>query len=238
MYRYRSLDAGRIVATIETLLVRIDRRFPDSGLGRVCRELLSVAQGAAALSRSLARPIYPLRILTWGLIVGLLGLVIVPFVVFDFSTGLDSISEFVQTVEAGINDVVLLGLGVFFLTTVEGRLKRRRALRALRELRSISHVVDMHQLTKDPELVLSESGHTDRGEQPRMSRQQVAKYLDYCSEMLSLTSKIAALYVQGFDDAVVLEAVNEIEALTTSLSRKIWQKIMILDAVAATQPST
>jgi hypothetical protein len=27
---------------------------------------------------------------------------------------------------------------------------------------------------------------------------------------------------------VIIEAVNEIEDLTTSLSRKIWQKIMIL----------
>ena len=61
------------------------------------------------------------------------------------------------------------------------------------------------------------------------------KYLDYCSEMLSLIGKLAALYVQKFDDPVALAAVNEVEDLTTSLSRKIWQKIMIInsDAVKA-----
>lgn len=50
--------------------------------------------------------------------------------------------------------------------------------------------------------------------------------------ILSLTSKIAALYLEGFDDHVVIGAVNEIEELAAGLSMKIWQKIMILDRVA------
>jgi len=58
---------------------------------------------------------------------------------------------------------------------------------------------------------------------------QIGRYLNYCSEMLSLTSKIAALYAERLNDAVVLQAVDEVETLTTGLSRKIWQKIMILD---------
>ena len=62
-----------------------------------------------------------------------------------------------------------------------------------------------------------------------MTRFELGRYLDYCSELLSLVSKIAALYVQRFDDEVVLGAVNEVETLTNGLSRKIWQKIMILD---------
>ena len=48
-----------------------------------------------------------------------------------------------------------------------------------------------------------------------------------------LTSKIAALYVQYFDDRIALQAVNEIENLTTGLSRKIWQKVMILDTLSS-----
>ncbi|NIO43804.1 MAG: hypothetical protein GTO41_28795 [Burkholderiales bacterium] len=46
--------------------------------------------------------------------------------------------------------------------------------------------------------------------------------------MLSLIGKLAALYVQRFDDPVALASVNEVESLATGLSRKIWQKIMIL----------
>ena len=125
-----------------------------------------------------------------------------------------------QVLEAGINDLVLVGAAIFFLATLESRIKRRRALRALRELRSIAHIIDMHQLTKDPE----RTQPTER----EMTAAALARYLDYCSEMLSLTGKVAALYVQNFEDGVALQAVNEIEDLTTGLSRKIWQKLTIV----------
>ena len=58
-----------------------------------------------------------------------------------------------------------------------------------------------------------------------------------------MTSKLAALHAQHLNDAVVLNAVNDIEALTADLSRKIWQKISILamadqrdDAATASTP--
>ena len=68
-----------------------------------------------------------------------------------------SVSDFFQGLDAAINDVVFLGLGVFFLVTLESRLKRRVALRGLDELRSVAHIIDMHQLTKDPEHVSAPS---------------------------------------------------------------------------------
>lgn len=49
--------------------------------------------------------------------------------------------------------------------------------------------------------------------------------------MLSLTGKIAALYVQSFDDPVAISSANEVEILTTGLSRKIWQKITIIQGL-------
>lgn len=60
---------------------------------------------------------------------------------------------------------------------------------------------------------------------------ELMRYLDYCSEMLAILSKLAALHTQHFNDAVTLEAVNDVENLTQGLSRTIWQKIMILDRV-------
>ena len=50
--------------------------------------------------------------------------------------------------------------------------------------------------------------------------------------MLSLIGKLAALYVQRFDDQVALAAVDGIEDLTNGLSRKIWQKITVLEGAA------
>ena len=38
--------------------------------------------------------------------------------------------------------------------------------------------------------------------------------------------------MQHFDDSAALAAVNEVETLCTGLSRKIWQKIMLVDSVS------
>jgi hypothetical protein len=62
-----------------------------------------------------------------------------------------------------------------------------------------------------------------------LTRFELVRYLDYCSEMLSLIGKVAALYVQDLPDSQAVSAVDDIEDLTTGLSRKIWQKIMILE---------
>ena len=64
-----------------------------------------------------------------------------------------------------------------------------------------------------------------------MTRFELHRYLDYCSEMLALLGKIAAVYVQEYDDGVALASEAEIETLTTGLSSKIWRKIGILSVV-------
>ena len=66
---------------------------------------------------------------------------------------------------------------------------------------------------------------------------ELSRYLDYCSEALSLTGKVAALYVQPFDDPVALDAVSEVEQLTTGLSRKIWQKLTVLFSMPPVEPA-
>lgn len=125
---------------------------------------------------------------------------------------------------------LLLSAAILFLITAETRIKRRRALKAIHELRALAHVIDMHQLTKDPERVLARMAETPSSPKHNLSPAELGRYLDYCSEMLSLIGKLAALYVQKFDDPVALAAVNEVEDLTTGLSRKIWQKIMIINS--------
>lgn len=69
-----------------------------------------------------------------------------------------------------------------------------------------------------------------------MTEFELMRYLDYCTEMRSLTSKTAALYAQFLRDLVVLKAVNGIEELTSGLSRKIWQKLVILHAANEVTP--
>jgi hypothetical protein len=100
-------------------------------------------------------------------------------------------------------------------------------------LRSLAHIVDMHQLTKDPERVTGPPANTESSPKRALTPFELTRYLDYCSEMLALISKAAALHVQAFDDPPTLDAVEQIEDLTAGLSRKIWQKIMILDRISA-----
>ncbi len=142
--------------------------------------------------------------------------------------GTFTVAEVLQSIDAATSELIFLSLVVLFLVSLETRLKRRTALRMLHRLRSIAHIVDMHQLTKDPEHVLHRVPSTASSPARTLSRAQLPRYLDYCSELLALTSKLAALHAQHLNDAVVLSAVNDIEALTADLSRKIWQKISIL----------
>ena len=65
-----------------------------------------------------------------------------------------------QGIEAAVNLLIVVGAAVLFLTTLEGRAKRNAALADLHQLRSIVHVIDMHQLTKDPGGVLHPGGDT------------------------------------------------------------------------------
>jgi len=226
---YRTLDDDRIIETLERLRGRITERFPTSSLARVSEELLAIAHESASHVAYLARPSWVIRASVGVAIIVMLVLLAAAGSQIRLSTGGARWIDLVQGVEAAVNDVVFLAIAIFFLLTVETRLKRRRALRALHQLRSIAHVVDMHQLTKDPEQLLSNSPATASSPARTMTRGELGRYLDYCSELLSVTSKIAALFVERFDDPVTLGAVNEIESLTAGLSRKIWQKIAMLN---------
>ncbi len=87
----------------------------------------------------------------------------------------------------------------------------------------------MHQLTKDPVIILNKEGDTEHSPKRTLSKFELQRYLDYCSEAMALISKVAALYAQSLPDKTVISAVNEIEILSTGLSRKIWQKLVILN---------
>jgi len=226
---YRSLNPEHIIHTIAQLRDRIHERFPGSGLSKVADELQQISNEAVARSEWIARPLLPLRAALASL-VALIGVIILLALVnLNVSKLWESFSDFVQAVEAGINDLVFVGVAIYFLATLEARIKRQRALKAIHELRALAHIVDMHQLTKDPHSILSPGPATRSSPKRSMTDFELSRYLDYCSEMLSLIGKVAALYVQRFDDPVALSAVNEMEDLTTGLSRKIWQKIMILN---------
>jgi len=229
-----TLQFERIAVTLNLLANRIFERFPESGLYKVSQELVSLGKTARVRAPSIGRPIYPLRVAVGVLIVAILAIVVSLLL-----AGLDSIDqparfslfELLTALESGTNEIVLIGLAILFLVSLETRIKRARVLRAIHELRSLAHVIDMHQLTKDPGYFRSSAKATKSSPKRMLSLSELVRYLDYCSELLAITSKFAALYAQEMNDQVVLAAVSDVENLVSGLSRKIWQKLDIADEI-------
>jgi hypothetical protein len=226
---FQTLNAEQILKTLRRLEQRIAERFPDRGLLQICRELLAIGEDAQRRSLAIGRPNLLLRAAVYLTIAAALaGLFAIAFAVHPEVSNPEIFGMF-QGIEAAANNVVLFGAALYFLVSLETRIKRNRTLADLHVFRSIAHVIDMHQLTKDPSVTLGGGPNTSSSPERSMNRFELSRYLDYCSEMLSLTSKLAALYAQNLPDSVIIEAVNEIETLTTNLSNKVWQKITILD---------
>ncbi len=233
----RKLDAAKVVETLDHLRARVAERFPDAGLAQVCEQLAVTARTTAARARRLSRPYLGLRFLVLAVVLVAILAELALIARLDWLAtlrGADAL-KLAQGLEPAVNLILLSGAAAWFLVSLETRWKRGRVQKALHELRSFAHVIDMHQLTKDPTLVLGP--RTASSPVREMNRFQLARYLDYCAEMLALTAKLAALYAGESDDPVIVAAVNDIETLTSDLGRKIWQKIMILGQLDETRPT-
>lgn len=230
MQTYRALRPDKIIETSHSLKARIDARFPNSGLGNVAGELESIAKKTSESIEHVSHPHWALRALLIATIV-LFVLLLAYFTKIAINLkGSDELSEVLQGLDAMFNLTVLCGGAAFFFSTLEVRLKRSRALAALHELRSIVHVIDMHQLNKDPSSDRQATVSAGNGIQRPMSAFELTRYLDYCSELLSLTAKCAALYAARLSDGVIIDTVGDVERLTSDLSTKIWQKITMIQS--------
>jgi len=229
----RQLKAEAVVSTLEKLRARIAERFAGAGLAAVAADLVETARTSAQRARAIGRPYLLLRAVIF--VLALAGAAIVYWAIIHMHWSQlihgDLLAES-QGLESSVNLLLLLAAGIWFLMTAEQRLKRGRVLKDLHELRAFAHVVDMHQLTKDPTIILAApSTRTTSSPKREMTRFQLTRYLEYCAELLALIGKLAALYGERTPDTEVLSAINDVEDLCTSLGRKIWQKITILSAL-------
>lgn len=225
------LDAPTVIATIDQLGGRIRARFADRGLPKAAAELRSAATEVTELGAHLRGR---LRVLRWtaraASVLVALGMALVLVVAArdaDLSGSVRSV-DWVALVESTIQTLVFGGLTLLFLNALPDRLERRHLLRRLHRLRSLAHVIDMHQLTKDPERLRSDFEPTDATVAVDLTRAEMQHYLGYCSELLALVGKVAALCAEDSQDGLILETVSDIENLTNGMSRKIWQKISLL----------
>jgi len=222
------LEYDKIIETLERLEKRIPDRFPDSGLREVTNQFLDIARRSKLNIEWISKPHYLLRIASFSVIFIALSGIFYSLSQLDINNDF-KISGIIQTSEAFINEMVLIGAAIFFMVTVETRVKRQKTSKFLNELRVISHVIDMHQLTKDPGLHDDLGLGTENSPSRELTNFELQRYLDYCSEAFSLVGKVAALYAQSLPNEVVVKTVNEIEELSSGLSRKVWQKLIILN---------
>lgn len=227
---YTLLESNKIISSLEVLSRRIRERFPQSGLYKVSEQLLTFGGKAQEDSEWVSRPNMPLRFVS-GLIVLVLIIGLVYILITAFAEIANELEKIVLLLDAGLNSVVLIGAWIFFLVSIETRIKRRRALSSLHRLRVFAHIIEMHQLHKDPERVLQRGELTPSTPNIDMTPFELSRYLDYCSELLSLLGNIAAIYAQCSEDPILIDAVSDIEQLTNGISRTIWQKLMILHSL-------
>ncbi|MFA5949138.1 MAG: hypothetical protein WC807_02515 [Hyphomicrobium sp.] len=233
---FRTLDPEKIIATLETLSRRVGERFPKTGLARVSLELTEVARETSSGIAAIARPNYLMRmVVALVLLLGLSALAALAIAAMKMETSTE-LTNVMQGLDSTFSLLVFFGGAALYLSTLEGRWRRDKALKALHELRSIIHVIDMHQLTKDPSAL--GAPRTSSSPDRSMTIYELLRYLGYCSELLSLTSKVAALYADKLRDPVVVEAVGDIERLTSNLSQKLWQKIELLQQRMPARPAT
>lgn len=237
---YRRLDPGLVAQTAHRLFERISERFPGSGLSRVAAELALTAEDAGQQTRALNRPYYSLRIMVFLVIFGGLAAQVWGFTLIDWSAlkEADDPVEFTPVLESALNILLLMAGGVWFLLTLEERVRRNRVQAWLHQLRALAHVIDMHQLTKDPTVILTPGDvRTEAAEQRPMTRFELVRYLEYCAELLALTGKLAAVMAGEADDHVIVAAASDVENLCTDLGREVWQKIMILEELFDRSPT-
>jgi len=230
------LRAAAVIETIDQLEARIGVRFPDSSLKAVCGELAAHARTVSERARRIGSPYLFLRFLMAASILATMsagGWMVWRARGERLEIGRE-LAGLTVGLDAAVHLILVAGAVVWTLLSLERRLKRSRTLGDLYRLRSFAHIVDMHQLTKDPTAILSPGPVTPASPRREMNQFQLTRYLDYCSELLSLIGKLAALYGEYTRDPQVVDAIHSVEDLCGNLSRKIWQKITILSALDET----
>lgn len=230
--RFQRLSGEAVRTATRGLQSRIYQRFPQRSLWEVAGELVGLVEEViegAGISRRRVRSSQVLSRLGILLVVLLIGTALALSATSLWThPGELGPMDWLPLIETVVNDLVFTGVAVFFLLAVPQRMERKRVLMLLHRLRSLAHVIDMHQLDKVPERLARRESRNDK--EP-LNREQMTHYLDYCTELLSLVGKAGALFGEDSTDGEVLDAVEGIETLTSDMARKVWQKVAILQAM-------
>jgi hypothetical protein len=213
------LDPARIIETTENLARNISEKLPGSSLAGLAVELAQIAHATFERARQARRPIYSIRVLSLlAISASLLGLwYLLSHIHARWEFG-GTITEVFEAADAGFNLLVLLAGALWFLVTIENRIKRKKALEFIEELREFIHVIDVTQLYYTPLVYDPEPAPA------RISLTFDYTYFLFCTQMLAVISNLAALYTRGAAGDSILRAASEVEQLSNAISVKLLSK--------------
>ena len=239
---FNNLDPQKIVDTIERLSQRVSERFPDSGLTNVCSRLHDISENMKKRAEWIGRPVYWLRAITWLICFAILSMAIARFYYLAEPTaplgsgGSRRRRRWLRdSAGGGPERHCFDSAAIFFFLTLETRYKRQRALKAIHELRTVAHIIDHASVDEGPASDHVQTGLFVNGivSQAADDPVSIATLPGVLQRNAVIDGKIAAVYVQEFDDGVALTSATELETLTTGLSNKIWQTAPILETTSA-----
>lgn len=230
----------RIIEAIAILKQRIHERLPNSTIENIGGYLLKIAENSETVVIKINKPDYLLRAINWVIIAVMSVLLGFGLMVAIISSGTESYRsqtvDLLQGLESAINIIVFSGIAIYFLgQRLEKRVKQAESIDYLNSLRSIAHLIDLEQLTKDPQRLMTSNSELATPSSPALEydRFLLNRFLSYCSEMLSLVSQLAAYHAENTDDRGTIDAANDIERLTGQMAQKIWQKLTVLEIAIA-----
>jgi hypothetical protein len=212
------LDPARIIETAEDLARRVGEKLPGSRLSAFAVALVQIARQTDGRAREARRPILAIRLAsalaTAASLLGLWYLASRIHTRWEFGT----ITEVFEAADAGFNLVVILAGALWFLITLEARIKRRKALESIEELREFIHVIDVTQLYYTPDLYAPHSADS-------LSPLDLDyTYLLFCTQMLGVIGNLAPLYTRGAAGDSIMRAAAEVEIFANATAAKLLSK--------------
>ncbi len=212
------LDPARIIETAENLVQQIGQRLPRSNLASIAAELARIARDTDQRVHQAHRPILAIRFASvTAIVTSLLGLWYLLHHIhtrWEFGT----VTDLFEAADAGFNLLVLLAGALWFLITLEARIKRKKVLQSIQELRELIHVIDATQLYYTPELYNHDAAS------PRTPWIFDHTYLLFCTQMFAVISNLAALYTRDEAGDSIMRAASHLEMLANALSHKLYSK--------------
>ncbi len=225
------ISAEMLSETATSIHRRIVERFPQANLRNLAASVAIKVENVADAAKRDFAPRWFITLVLFLLVTAVLSAAGWGLYRMGLHFGSPDWTELVQSADAALQMILVIGVAVWSLLSLGHKLQRSRQLAYLESLREFIHLLDLHQLEKDPDR-LSRRPDENTSSSPKMEHVSTAflmgRYLDYVSELLAVVATMAAYYAANARDEVVLGVVREIGASASQHRLHIGQKAAIL----------